>query len=315
MNKTLRISIAISLLLHFATAVFLFNLERKPTPPAQKPIEISVIDSEEMERLAPLFQKQMQIVDQSEKSINDDIPDDAKYLSRHNQKVAEETRAQSHGKFNNQAAQGMKEKGKQAQAQKSPAPTPVAPWESEMQKTESGLPTLEALKPKFDWNKMAAQNLKAGVENPGEISATDDYLKDTKTGPQTLLNTREFVYFSYYNRIKNQLQQYWEPKIKAKVTALFRQGRQLASDQDRITRVRITLNDKGVLVGVAVLNESGVEELDQAAVEAFRAAAPFPNPPKGIVDSDGKIKIDWSFILEAQAMPKPQFRAQRRAGL
>jgi protein TonB len=50
---------------------------------------------------------------------------------------------------------------------------------------------------------------------------------------------------------------------------------------------------------VQVVSDSGVRDLDQAAVEAFQEAAPFPNPPSGIVDSDGTIKIRWDFILEA----------------
>jgi protein TonB len=40
-------------------------------------------------------------------------------------------------------------------------------------------------------------------------------------------------------------------------------------------------------------------DLDSAAVEAFRQAAPFPNPPKGMVEADGTIKIRWDFVLEA----------------
>ncbi len=75
----------------------------------------------------------------------------------------------------------------------------------------------------------------------------------------------------------------------------------IASSQDRITRVVIVLNEQGTLVGVQVIGASGVQDLDEAAIEAFRAAAPFPNPPKGIVDQDGKIKIRWDFILEADA--------------
>ena len=43
-------------------------------------------------------------------------------------------------------------------------------------------------------------------------------LKDVDEGPQTILNTREFVYYSYYSRIKSKLQQFWEPKIKEKMT-------------------------------------------------------------------------------------------------
>ncbi len=321
MKKTLRISLILSILLHLTVTFFLLHLDKK-TKIETRPLDITIIDSEKLnsEKLVS-----RQIVDQNKKSVNEDTPEKAKYLSRNNQKVAEETKAQNHGRFSNQAHQAMAEKNKpqQEQLEKPKAklsqaqknleerkPQP-APWEVEVQKTQSGLPVLEALKPKFDWNKMAGQNLKRAVEDPGEVSATDDHLKDTKLGAQTMLNTREFIYFSYYNRIKSQLQQYWEPKIKAKVMRMFQQGRQLASEQDRITRLRITLNEKGVLVGVAVVNNSGVQELDDAAIEAFRAAAPFPNPPKGIVESDGTIKIDWSFILEAREMPSFRFKAAR----
>ena len=56
-----------------------------------------------------------------------------------------------------------------------------------------------------------------------------------------------------------------------------------------------------------VVGESGLHDIDEAALEAFRAAEPFPNPPKGIVEKDGTIKIRWDFILEAtRATPKPE---------
>ena len=61
----------------------------------------------------------------------------------------------------------------------------------------------------------------------------------------------------------------------------------------------IVLNEKGTLIKIQVLNASGVRDLDDAAVEAFRAAAPFPNPPKGIVDRDGTVKIPWNFVIES----------------
>lgn len=80
---------------------------------------------------------------------------------------------------------------------------------------------------------------------------------------------------------------------------MFRKGRSIASDQDRITKLLIYLNPNGVLVKVQVLSDSGVRDLDEAAIEAFKSAAPFPNPPRGIVDTDGTVKIRWDFILES----------------
>jgi TonB family protein len=83
------------------------------------------------------------------------------------------------------------------------------------------------------------------------------------------------------------------------VKIIYRQGRNIASAKDRVTQVLVTLNDKGELLKIEVLTQSGVEQLDAAAIEAFKAASPFPNPPKGMVEPDGTIKIRWDFVLEA----------------
>ncbi len=134
---------------------------------------------------------------------------------------------------------------------------------------------------------------------PGEAPQSDDYLKDVQKGVQTLLSTREFVYYSYYSRIKQQISQYWEPNVREKVKIVYMQGRTIASAHDRVTQLLIVLDKQGNLIRVEVLGRSGVSDLDDAAVEAFRSAAPFPNPPKGMVEKDGLIKIRWDFILEA----------------
>jgi TonB family protein len=155
---------------------------------------------------------------------------------------------------------------------------------------------LDKFKPKVDWTAMANKN--AGGDGL-DISRSDDHLKDVEKGAQTVLSTREFVYYSYFKRIKGQIQQQWEPSIKGKMMKLMSRGRTVASVEDRTTKLLIILNAKGTLVGVKVLGESGITDLDDAAVEAFKAAAPFPNPPAGIVEQDGTIKIRWDFVLEA----------------
>ncbi len=157
--------------------------------------------------------------------------------------------------------------------------------------------TLQSLKPNFKPRPLPmGRQASGGGDGP---SATDDHLDNVKKGMQTLLSTREFVYYSYYNRIKEKLRQYWEPKIKEKMERILRQGRTIASD-DRITKVVIILDKSGTLVRVQIIGASGLVDLDEAAVEAFRAAAPFPNPPKGIVEKDGLIRIRWDFVLEAR---------------
>jgi outer membrane biosynthesis protein TonB len=37
--------------------------------------------------------------------------------------------------------------------------------------------------------------------------------------------------------------------------------------------------------------------LDHVAVEAFKKAEPFPNPPMGIADEDGSIRFNFQFVV------------------
>ena len=47
---------------------------------------------------------------------------------------------------------------------------------------------------------------------------------------------------------------------------------------------------------IVLKSTSGVKELDEAAVESFNQAGPFPNPPKGML-KNGKATIDWGFVV------------------
>ncbi len=279
------ISVVGSLLFHFVIGISLLFAPDENKEEKSNIVALEFIYDESQN-------KADQIVDQNVKRLNDEVPEDSKFLSRHNQRVVKQTKARNNGKFKNSAAQGrapVKEREQQAKAQSKIAKSLKAP---------GGLPSIQDLKPQFDWNKFENKAPKRTVQNAGDPSQSNDYLKDIEEGSQTILSTREFVYFTYYARIKSKIQQYWEPNIKAKVKKIFRQGRKIAS-VDRITRLLILLNNEGTLVGVKVLSESGVTDLDDAAIEAFKAAAPFPNPPTGLVEKDGTVKIRWDFILES----------------
>ncbi|MCB0393460.1 MAG: energy transducer TonB [Bdellovibrionales bacterium] len=278
-------SLVLSLFLHV-----IFGLTLIRWPDSKKAIDENSQDYIVMEFEAP--KNRMQIVDQNEKSLNNEAPKNSKFLSHQNQRVEKETRAKNRGEFNNKAGQGV------AAVAQRPSGSPDKSKTSKIVTASNGLPTLNALKPNFDWNELGEKNQKRTVQVSGQPSATDDYLKDVEEGVQTVLNTKEFMYFTYYSRIKKQIRQFWEPKIKEKIKNILAQGRKLAS-VDRVTRLLIVLNNEGTLVAVKIVDPSGEIELDQAAIEAFKAAAPFPNPPDGLVENDGTVKIRWDFILEA----------------
>lgn len=129
-------------------------------------------------------------------------------------------------------------------------------------------------------------------------SVSQDYVTGVEEGKHTALNTREYVYFSYFERIRGRLNQAWRPLLRDHILKMYRYGRQLASEMDYITKTVVTLNKMGEVIRVQVLEESGTRDLDQAAVGAFNQAGPFPNPPKDLLEKDGQVQIRWDFILK-----------------
>lgn len=294
MKRSFSIALVLSLVLHLLVmgGLAIYSLaNRKPTVPESVTIEI--LDQQpatkpetiakERPKDKPKFEKQ--IVEQDENSLNQEKPTDNAFLSAHDQKVAKQTQAVNHGEFQNLKTRNMKA-GKPVESKKS---TP---------KLEKLLAAYDPMASGFKKQEQKTQQEAEAAQKGGNVSQTSDYLKNVDQGIETLLNTREFKYYTYYNRIRKQLSQYWEPKVREKVNTMFQQGRKIASATDRTTKLLIILNEKGTLVNVQVLSDSGVRDLDDAAIESFRAAAPFPNPPKGIIEDDGTVKIRWDFVLE-----------------
>lgn len=273
-------SIAVHLVLLLGTQVASYIQQKE----SREKVEVVLMSADEIKALD---KPPTQIVETDSRFANNQLDDKAKYHSEKSNTVEKETRAKTGQEFKNSLRQGAET----VQTQKS----------SEKQKAS------DLLNPSFDpyaalMKKNNEQEQKDATQGQtgaqaGEASTTNDNL-DAQEDLITKLNTKEYKYYGYYHRIKNQLNQWWQPKVREKVTKMVNQGRTMASEENKTTRLVIILNDEGALIKVQVLAESGVRDLDDAAIEAFRSAAPFPNPPKGIVESDGTVKIRWDFVVE-----------------
>lgn len=253
-------------------------------------VEISLLSNAEIAQLQKMDDDTKTIV-QSE--ANNQINNESKFLSEKNNTVTKQTKAKRGDEFNNT----VKNSGKKQDA--------ISKQKEVKVKTTS--PQL------FDQNfdpyaalikKDMAEELKkfsAGQVGSGQASqaTTNDHLVDVDESLITKLNTKEYKYYGYYHRMRIQLNQWWQPKVREKITRIMRRDRNIASETDKVTRLVIVLDNKGALVKVQVIGESGFRDLDDAAIEAFRAAAPFPNPPKGIIEADGTVKIRWDFVIES----------------
>lgn len=136
-----------------------------------------------------------------------------------------------------------------------------------------------------------------GNIGPGQTAAGNDFIKDIAEGSQTMLNTKEFAFYSFYQRVRKQLEQFWEPALRERLDKMINRGRMIASEKDHSTRLMVIMNSEGIITKIQVENTSGLIDLDEVAVESFNKAGPFPNPPRGMVDIDGKVRVEWEFVL------------------
>jgi TonB family protein len=121
-----------------------------------------------------------------------------------------------------------------------------------------------------------------------------DHLEDVNDGDETALSSKRFIYANFFNRIKRQVAQNWDP---ATVWRRRDPTGTVYGFKTRITEVRVSLSRKGELEKVLVTTPSGVVELDDEAVRAFRSAGPFPNPPEALI-KDNVITFPFGFYFE-----------------
>ncbi len=169
-------------------------------------------------------------------------------------------------------------------------------------KTEMNLKDLSLVRsPVVAKNKTKQAKMILGIDagKLGQLglAQSNDYVEDVPLGDVTSLNTIEYKYFGFYNRIKQKLEQFWGRSLKEKADAIYRSGRRMPASADRITSVIVTIDAKGNIIDVTIASTSGMRELDEAAVESFNKAGPFPNPPKGMI-TNGVAKIEWGFVVK-----------------
>ena len=115
-------------------------------------------------------------------------------------------------------------------------------------------------------------------------SGTQDYLRDVDEGEETALNAKK----------AGQEYQRRDP-----TGAIY-------GAQDRFTLVHVQLRSDGSLAKASVAQTSGVDFLDDTAIEAFKQAQPFPNPPHQLVRA-GLIDFDFGFYVEISGAPRVRF--------
>jgi TonB family protein len=136
-------------------------------------------------------------------------------------------------------------------------------------------------------------NLQALAGSPG---GSDDWLPDVEEeGDLTLLNTRKYRYWDFFQRVKERVRSEWQP---AEVWRSRDPTGKRYGIRDRLTVLRVTLDPEGLLREVQIARQSGLGFLDDEARRAFAAAGPYPNPPRGLLNDRGEVQFNFGFMFE-----------------
>jgi TonB family protein len=141
-------------------------------------------------------------------------------------------------------------------------------------------------------------------------SGTQDHLRDVDEGDETALNAKRWVHATFFNRVKEQVRNHW--KVAEEYQKRDPTG-SIYGTQDRLTQVHVQLRPDGSLAKVMVTQPCGVDFLDDTAVEAFKEAQPFPNPPRQLVgrQNPGLIDFDFGFYFAISGAPHVRFMRYR----
>ena len=112
----------------------------------------------------------------------------------------------------------------------------------------------------------------------------NDWL-DEERANEVALNTKEYLYNGYIQRIRRLVNFYWQQNLDNLPRSVH------LSRTSYSTTVLPVLDGLGALESIDVVEESGSTPLDNAVLRAFRVAGPFPNPPEGLIEDDGRVYL------------------------
>lgn len=265
-------------------------------------IDLSALKEKKEKRIKLRFakpeqkKKLNQIVATEKRNL--DIQKESSYLSEFNNSTERETKAKRIGSFN-KAGKGNAEidtKAQKAQKKK------ITKTKNKVKKKKKGSKISFADFKFTEQTKELKQQVaqvkgqKNGDANSRGLAQSNDYLEEVPLGDMTQLNTKEFKYYGFYFRIKQKLEQYWGKSLKEKLSNIHRRKGRFPASEKHITALKVIMDSKGNIVRVHLKSSSGVQELDEAAIESFNNAGPFPNPPKGMI-KNGRASVEWGFAV------------------
>ena len=277
--RALFISFIVHLIFMMGMALFI------PTP-AKKP-DVAEIEIIETKNSASTKQPKQQIVRQALAPDKLKAPDNdelARFLSEQRQRVKKESQA---------ALSGMTENNDNKQKQEAKKETQTTPQKQPQQQAKTPPPADKDGYRDVDISKEMADMNRLNGMGPSRVG--ESLPTDVSVGSFTALNTDRYTYYTFYARIEELVRFRWESQVGRAIDSFDRATMLQASDRNWVTQVEFLLDARGELKQAIIMKSSGIKKFDLAAVNAFKEARIFPNPPKELVEDDGFIHLKYTF--------------------
>ncbi len=284
------LSILLSFLLHTTLYLSFDRLPDFSKKSAQvEPIEFEVISqNERKKRTRRNFIKDFDLKQQMETTKKR-----ADFLSRKTRRVLRQTVATESGITKNR----VKKNQRKSQANQKVAKTKT-PKQAKVDKALKGLfPSYarQNLRSRKDYSTLPGVNLTAQ-----SVSTISTHIPNVDKASITAIDTDQgsLKYYAFYMRLHDQLYPRWSKNIEYVIRTLKAKEYNFLTLRPRTTTLEVILNSKGEYLGHIVVKSSSSKMVDFAAIDAFKRAAPFVNPPKDMIENDGNIYLPFNFRLE-----------------
>lgn len=291
-------SVLFSVLIHFTLVAVLIWVMPTIMPPAE-PEVIELEWTPERELYEAIKPREKKIVRQVEIPENNKLKDDetlARFLSEKTQRVQQEMQAALTGMTKNRSSQSPESPSKNSNTkseQKTDNPKKM--------ETKKSLETLDKDKDGYQQVDISQQLNEMKRFSDGVSSVGESLPRDVKVGSFTALNTDRYLYYTFYARVEELIRYRWESRIQNAINSFDRETRLQLADRNWVTEAEFILDKSGHLKTAVIMKSSGIKPFDMAAINAFKEALIFPNPPQEMVKEDGMIHLVFSFTVRFQS--------------
>jgi protein TonB len=289
------IGLTLSILIHIALVLLIVLMPKPDSSSRETPTEVTILDN----RNAQSFVDETQV---PKNDLLEDLKKKAKFVSKFNKRVKEETVAKHIDRSKNSptdtpALEQQQEMGQSNKHGQSKAGGRSGERHPEIQSSFAGLQP----KPQT----LGSGGPPGATEGFGKnivmgASSISQYIPGVKQGSFSALNTDQFTYYTFFERVNEQLRYRWVSLVRSYLNGLSEAELSRLTKTDKYFQVEVVLDADGKYMKGFIHHSSGDQPIDMTAIDAFQAAAPFPHPPKGLVEDDGYIHLHYNFLLMLQ---------------